>query len=299
MAIAERLFELSCRPIILGCVLLFILPAAAQPAPNHDLVVVKQFEHGAMDATFVNHLDNKIGQWLQSIGTVGEVYEDELSDDLNARVEYLRQRAPLTLHVRIVKDSQSAVVMFRIVDNAAGGGAAALPEFPYTKTLESQLIKAESVLENLMRTVLVPMLAIYQGATQGKQVLADCIRSESGGNVQMRHFSRLITHVYPGKMRDYSAIQDIGIHGLNNDQVAHICLAGDNGGTRLLSQDVAIRGFFDQIIYGDLGIGGERVYLTVENRNAPTGLHDIAIPEPDASGKADKLAREVLDLISN
>jgi len=298
MAAAARFMYRIYSWVLLGCVLMCGCPAVALSAP-YDLIVIKQIERGPTHAGFVNQLDNKISQWVGSFGNTISVHEVELPDDLQDRGAYLQENAPLSLHVRIAKDSQSAAVIFKIVVNEAAVGAAILSEFNYTQTLESGLIEAEIALENVLRTVIVPMLVIYRGATQGKQVLADCIRSEHADGNNQRLYSKRITKVYPNRMRQRSASPELGIHGLNRDQVAFICLSGAGGGPRLLSDHIAIRLFFDQIIYGDLDVGAERVYLTVENRNAADDQHTIAIPQTDADGKADELARQVLELISN
>lgn len=299
MAAAAHFIYRICSWALIGSALACAYPAAAQTVPPYDLIVVKQIERGPTDAVFVTQLEDKISQWVGSFGNATSVHEVEIPNDLQGRRAYLLQHAPLSLHVRIIKDSQSAVVMFKIVENQAVASDAIMSEFRYTKTLESRLIEAESALEDVLRTVVVPMLVIYRGATQGKQVLADCIRSEHNDGVNLRLFSKRITNVYPNRMRTHSASPELGIHGLNRDQVTSICLSGAGGGPRLLSEDVAIRRFFDQIIYGDLDVGAERVYLTVESRNAAPDQRTIAIPQTDADGKADELARQVLELISN
>jgi hypothetical protein len=298
MAAAARFMYRIYSRVLIGCVLVCACPAVALSAP-YDLIVIKQIERGPSDALFVNQLDDKISQWVGSFGNTMSVHEVELPVDLQDRGVYLQENAPLSLHVRIVKDSQSAVVIFKIAVNEAAVDVENLSEFHYTKTLESGLIEAEIALENVLRTVIVPMLVIYQGATQGKQVLADCIRSEHADGNNQQLYSKRISNVYPNRMRQRSASPELGIHGLNRDQVAFICLSGAGDGPRYLSEHIAIRRFFDQIIYGDLDVGGERVYLTVENRNAADDQHTIAIPQTDADGKADELARQVLELISN
>jgi hypothetical protein len=102
-------------------------------------------------------------------------------------------------------------------------------------------------------------------------------------------------------LRKLSGLPDTGIHGLNNDQVAYICLSNDdNKARKLLSHDVSVRRFFDRVIYGDLVGGAEKIYLTVESHH-PRRIehHTIEVPHADLDTKANELAKQILDLISN
>lgn len=274
----------------------------AQDSKPYDVVLIKETEAGGVeDAVFIELLAGKIEEWVGAESRVLVLNEHELSRDRLKRAKYLKDKAKLSMYARIVKIGGAAMVTFRIegTDASANSGPSALDPYRYSKSLEPIPTKAEQTLERILKTVVTPMLIIYKDATHGTQILADCIRSGKAADEKLA--SEHITSIYPYQLRKLSGLPDTGIHGLNNDQVAYICLSNDdNKARKLLSHDVSVRRFFDRVIYGDLVGGAEKIYLTVESHH-PRRIehHTIEVPHADLDTKANELAKQILDLISN
>jgi hypothetical protein len=276
----------------------------AQSNEDYDVILVKELIRGPEDTLFMERIEEKVEQWVRTVGRVLVRYQQELPNDRQKRANYFKGHGKLKIHARIAKNSNAAAVTFRIgqTDAAAeAGGSPALDEFRYSKALEPTLTKAEVSVESVLKTVVTPMLRVYMRATRGTQVLADCIRPEVH-NTTMASASKRITRLYAVHMQTQQALADMSIHGLNRDQVRHICLHADDDDTpERLSENPSVRQFFDQVVYGDLETGAGRVYLTVERRNARTRTEEqrtIRIPQTDWDSKAGELAIQVLQLIS-
>lgn len=273
----------------------------AQNNEPYDVVLIKEIDRGPGDAIFVGRLEDKIEQWVGTVGRVLVHYKQELPSSRQERMNYLKGNAMLSIYARIIKDGNSAAVIFRIekTDASANSHTPVLKKFNYSKALDPTLTMAEKTLEKILKTVVIPMLIIYKDAGRGTRILADCIRSMKTDDNFTKRASKILTRIYPDQMRKLSGLTEIGIHGLNNDQVRYICLHyDDDEAPKLLSENLSVRLFFDRVIYGDLESGAGQIHLTVENREATDDHRTIELPQVELDSKAKELAKQILELIS-
>ena len=284
---------------------LFTIPEAvlAQCAERYDVILIKEIVRGDEDALFVGRMEDKVEQWVRTVGRVFVRYEQQLVQNRQERANFLKSCGKLKMETKIVKNGDAAAVIFRIAQTDAAGEASlpALDVFPYSVTLDPSLVEAEDRLDVVLRSIVTPMLRIYMQATRGAQLLADCIRPEVD-DAKTKRASKQITLLYPEYIRAQPSAQGIGIHGLNSDQVRFFCLRRQDEDDRAagrFSDEPSVRRFFDHVVYGDLETGAERVYLTWMNRELGTEqFRTIEVSQEKTKDKADELATQVVQFIS-
>jgi hypothetical protein len=272
-------------------------PFFAQDNEDNRLILIKEITRGPEDSLYVSRLEEKIEEWVKTVGSVHIKYKQELPNDPDERIQYCKNHGKLKVSARIIKEKNSAAVTFRIVKILYEEDDHTLDEFRFTKALEPSLIEAENTLNHVLKTIVTPMIGIYMRATCGKLVLADCILPEED-DTSTENDSKRITPLNADKIQRQE-LPGISIHGLNYSQVKYICLCG-SGSSKRLSENPSIRNFFDQVVYGDLETGANRVYVIVENHDGSLEEQRmVQLPQTDCDSKANELANQILQILSN